>query len=176
MSFNIVVVALSGLINKTVEERLFNGVRVGSSSLRISHIQFADDLIIFSEADEEQVKNIKRILKVFKLASGLRLNLRKSKLYRINVEDGCVTAWAEGLKCDWDRLLSVYLGLPLGQARNFVKLRQPIIDKVQSRLDGWKSKFLSFGGRITLIKSILAFIGVLSLDVPNDTCCVLQAK
>lgn len=38
---------------------------------------------------------------------------------------------------------------------NLGKNWRPIIRKFQSKLSNWKSKTLSFGGRLTLIKSVL---------------------
>ncbi|KAJ1696613.1 hypothetical protein LUZ63_005125 [Rhynchospora breviuscula] len=48
-----------------------------------------------------------------------------------------------------------YLGLPL----SFRRLRKihfkPLIEAVQRKLDGWRARFLSIGGRQTLVKSVL---------------------
>lgn len=38
---------------------------------------------------------------------------------------------------------------------NLIKYWKPIIDRFISKLSLWKSKTLSFGGRVTLIKSVL---------------------
>jgi hypothetical protein len=49
----------------------------------------------------------------------------------------------------------IYLGFPIGANMNLVKFWQPFIDSFHSRLAVWKAKTLSFGGRITLLKSVL---------------------
>ncbi|GMJ09510.1 hypothetical protein HRI_004620200 [Hibiscus trionum] len=85
--FNVVAEALSSLLNKVVLKGLFSGFRVGAKGLELSHLQFADDLIIFCGDSEVQIKNVVRILKGFELASGLQINLNKSKLLGINVEN-----------------------------------------------------------------------------------------
>lgn len=38
---------------------------------------------------------------------------------------------------------------------NMVNSWKPIIDKFKRKLSGWKERTLSFGGRLTLIKSVL---------------------
>ncbi|KAJ9537654.1 hypothetical protein OSB04_030387 [Centaurea solstitialis] len=48
-----------------------------------------------------------------------------------------------------------YLGIPLSSKRLAVSDFAPLISKVRSRILNWKSKFLSFGGRVQLIKSVL---------------------
>ncbi|KAJ3689792.1 hypothetical protein LUZ61_018956 [Rhynchospora tenuis] len=48
-----------------------------------------------------------------------------------------------------------YLGLPL-TIRKPKKIHfKPLVDAFQKKLDGWQSKFLSLGGRLTLVKSVL---------------------
>jgi hypothetical protein len=53
-----------------------------------------------------------------------------------------------------------YLGVPL----HYSKLRrediQPIVNKVISRILGWKGRLLSYGARLTLLKAYLASIPI----------------
>ncbi|KAE8655695.1 hypothetical protein F3Y22_tig00117021pilonHSYRG00211 [Hibiscus syriacus] len=65
----------------------------------LSHLQLADDLIIFSNASLGQIRNIKRILRVYEIASGLQLNLGKSKLFRINMENNVLKVWTNKIGC-----------------------------------------------------------------------------
>ncbi|KAL4323977.1 hypothetical protein GQ457_11G027850 [Hibiscus cannabinus] len=139
--------ALSGLIKKAVELSLTEGVPMGSNGLIISHLQFADDLIIFAKASVETVINIKSLLRIFEVIAGLRLNLVKTKLYGVNVEEQVIRGWADVIKCSSGNLPSEYLGLPLGQ--NCLDIWYPIIEKVRAKLEGWKCKLLSFAGCIT---------------------------
>ncbi|XP_071720790.1 uncharacterized protein [Rutidosis leptorrhynchoides] len=48
-----------------------------------------------------------------------------------------------------------YLGLPIGANPKLYKNWAPIFDKFKKRLADWKCKTISFGGRLTLIKSVL---------------------
>ncbi|XP_039070455.1 uncharacterized protein LOC120217432 [Hibiscus syriacus] len=154
------------IANELIEDlSLQKGVPVGSFDLRISHLQFVDDLIVFAKANLGMVKNIKRLLRIFEVASGLRLNLSKSKLYGICVEESCLVEWVEHVNCDCDHFSTTYMGLPLGHRRNSKKMWKPIVDKFRSRRDGWKGKLLSLGVRITLIKSVLANLPVYFLSL-----------
>jgi hypothetical protein len=49
-----------------------------------------------------------------------------------------------------------YLGMPLGAGFKEKTIWNPIIEKVEKRLAGWKRLYLSKGGRVTLIKSTLS--------------------
>jgi len=60
------------------------------------------------------------------------------------------------LGCSIDYLPSSYLGLPLGAKFKDKSIWNPIIDRFERKLSGWKSKHLSKGGRLTLIKSVLS--------------------
>ena len=49
-----------------------------------------------------------------------------------------------------------YPGLPLGANIRDRFVWNPIIEKVERRLTGWKRLYLSKGGKVTLIKSTLS--------------------
>ncbi|GAU28487.1 hypothetical protein TSUD_294900 [Trifolium subterraneum] len=47
----------------------------------------------------------------------------------------------------------IYLGLPIGGDPRQVSFWEPVVNKIRSRLMTWKSRFLSFGGRLVLLKT-----------------------
>ena len=49
-----------------------------------------------------------------------------------------------------------YLGLPLGAKFKLKAIWDPILMKLERSLSGWKSLYLSKGGKMTLIKSTLS--------------------
>ncbi|KAL4310832.1 hypothetical protein GQ457_01G001810 [Hibiscus cannabinus] len=118
--FNIVAESLSALLKKAISLNMFCGVQFGQSSVEISHIQFADDLIIFCGADEAHVQNIVRILRGFEIAAGLRLNLSKSKVIGVNTDDALTDKLKTILHCQKEPLPCKYLGLPLGANKNAI--------------------------------------------------------
>lgn len=66
---------------------LIRGVQVGRNGMIISHLQFADDAILFCNNDRNEILNIKRILRYFQLLSGLKINFSKSMLCGIKIND-----------------------------------------------------------------------------------------
>lgn len=48
---------------------------------KLSHVCFADDLILFAEASVAQIKVIRRVLERFCVASGQKVSLEKSKMF-----------------------------------------------------------------------------------------------
>ena len=80
----------------------------------ITHLQFADDTILFCEADWEEVVNLKRILRCFEVLSGLRINYHKSVVCGVGVSEETLNRVAESLHCVSHHFPVKYLGLPLG--------------------------------------------------------------
>ncbi|GKF20949.1 hypothetical protein Tco_0069587, partial [Tanacetum coccineum] len=78
---------------------LFQGVKIESSEIRLSHLFYADDVIILSEWNQCDMDNIIRILNVFYLASGLKINISKSNLYGVGVSSDDIESMAAGTGC-----------------------------------------------------------------------------
>lgn len=52
-------------------------------------------------------------------------------------------------------LPTVYLGMPLGAKSKSNKRWNNVIEKCEKKLSRWKFQYLSMGGRLTLINSVL---------------------
>ena len=133
---------------------------MGENIVKVSILQYADDTIFFGEASLENVKVIKTILRVFELASGLKINYAKSCFRAVGKSDQCRKEATEYLNC---RILSMpftYLGILIGVNPRCSELWDLIIRKCERKLARWKQRHLSFEGRVTLIKSILTSIPI----------------
>ncbi|GJS28161.1 RNA-directed DNA polymerase, eukaryota [Tanacetum coccineum] len=75
--------ALNVAILEATNHNIFHGIKVGKDKLHISHLQYADDALILEEWSLTNAKNLSMILTCFHLASGLKVNFNKSKLYGI---------------------------------------------------------------------------------------------
>ncbi|RVW70916.1 Transposon TX1 uncharacterized 149 kDa protein [Vitis vinifera] len=112
--FTIVADVLSRMLLKAEERNVLEGFRVGRNRTRVSHLQFADDTIFFSNTREEDMMTLKNVLLVFGHISGLKVNLDKSNIYGINLEQNHLSRLAEMLDCKTSGWPILYLGLPLG--------------------------------------------------------------
>ncbi|KAL5563602.1 hypothetical protein UlMin_033349 [Ulmus minor] len=92
------------------------------------------------------------------MCSGLKINMNKSSLARISLTEEEVGVLASEVGCEKGSWPMKYLGLPLGGNPNLAEFWNPVIEKVSKRLDSWKKAFLSKGGRLTLIQSVLSSI------------------
>ena len=59
------------------------------------------------------------------------------------------------LGCKQGTLPMKYLGLPLGAKFKNKTIWNPILEKMERRLVGWKRLYLSKGDRVTLIKTTI---------------------
>ena len=82
-------------------------------SLAVSHLLFADDTLIFCNADLEQILILCMILIWFEVMSGLKINLSKSELVPVGVVHN-IDLLLNVLGCKQGTLPMKYLGLPLG--------------------------------------------------------------
>lgn len=81
--FILVMEALSRLLERTSHEGLLEGFVVESPTgacLSVSHLLYADDVLIFCGEVAEQLGYLSCVLLCFEVVSGLRVNLGKSEL------------------------------------------------------------------------------------------------
>ena len=69
---------LGRLIEKAIHCNAIHGFIVGRDKVEVSHLQFADDTLLFLKANRNYFLNYLTLLEVFGSISGLRVNLRKS--------------------------------------------------------------------------------------------------
>lgn len=124
---------------------------------KLSHLMFANDLILFSEASVEQAKVIANVMQKFCNMSGQKINVAKFSLFcSKNISRRIVKkiSTQTGVRITHD--LGRYLGTPLLQNRVYKDMFSGLLDKVQGKLAGWKKKCLSYAARVTLIEKVLS--------------------
>lgn len=109
--------------------------------------------------NHKHARNLIRVLRCFELASGLRVNLCKSKLFGVSCSPLELESLAKGLNCGAGSFPFSYLGLPIGVPMGRTVFWNALIEKFRSRLSKWKAASLSFGGRLTLCKTVLGGLG-----------------
>ncbi|GJX65582.1 RNA-directed DNA polymerase, eukaryota, reverse transcriptase zinc-binding domain protein [Tanacetum coccineum] len=111
-------------LNDGLATNMFNGVKVGSPGMHLSHLLYVDDVIILSEWYLNVVENIIRILIIFYIASGLKINIYKSNVYGVRVSSNEVEIMASYTGCEAGFFPFTYLGLPiaLGSSEDSEKL------------------------------------------------------
>jgi len=58
-----------------------------------------------------------------------------------------------------------YLGICVGGNPRRKSFLQPIVNKIKNKLNRWKGRFLSFAGRVCLLKSVLTSIPLYYMSI-----------
>lgn len=99
-------------IEDTIYVGLYYGVSIGIKEFMLSHLCYADDVIILSDWERHNLVNMVYILNYFYL---VYINLQKSNLFGIGVTWEEVTGFTKFVRCKPDKMPFTYLGLPDGQ-------------------------------------------------------------
>lgn len=135
---------------------LWRGIRIARGSMPLTHLFFADDLILMGEATKKSVEAIDSVLKQFCVLSGQRVNRLKSSLvFSGSTPLNMKLRISQYLGVSESASLGKYLGFPPELESNRASSFNFIIERVKSKLEGWRAKFLSKAGRIVLINSVL---------------------
>ena len=121
----------------------------------MTHLLFTDDTLVLCDIDLSQILFLRLVLFWFEVVFGLNINMGKSELVPMGVVPNIVDM-VDVLGCKRGSFPMQYLGLPLGANVRDRSVWNPIIEKVERRLAGWKRLHLSKGGKVTLIKSTLS--------------------
>lgn len=152
--FIMLMEVLSRLLDKAESDGAFV-LHPKCSSPKLTHLLFADDLLVFSDGSSNSTAGIKSVMDQFKDWSGLDTNEAKSEIFY-----GGFTATEAASLCALSgyrrgEFPTRYLGLPLSPKRISAATLQPFIDRITSKLHSWTVKLLSFAGKVTLISSVI---------------------
>ncbi|XP_058751462.1 uncharacterized mitochondrial protein AtMg01250-like [Vicia villosa] len=149
--FVIVAEGLKALVGRAVVNGDFVGFNVNGKCF-IDILQFADDTLLIGDGSWKHLWAIKAVLRSFELVSGLRINYHKSKLIGVNINSHFMGVATNFLNCREEAKEFKFLGILIGANPRRISTWNPLLNKVRRKLNSWKGRWLSFGGRITLIK------------------------
>ncbi|XP_075636695.1 uncharacterized protein LOC142608925 [Castanea sativa] len=169
----------TSLLFKAEYEGKLHGVQICRRVPSISNLLFADDSLIFCQANQEEVKVISDTLQLHAEASGQCINFEKSSVYFSGNTFERQKQWIKkslGVK-EVDRFYS-YLGLPTLVGRAKYQTFAYIKERVWKELQGWKGRMLSRVGKEVLIKAVSQTIPTYTMGVfllPAKLCNELDA-
>lgn len=141
---------------KTAERKQqITGLKVARGALAVSHLLYADDSLFYCKGNDEELQQVTQIWERYSMVSGQRINYQKSCVYfgklipeerreQIKNKLGIHQIGGEG----------TYLGLPESFGGSKVSILSFLKEKLSQRIQGWQTRFLSPGGKETLLKSI----------------------
>jgi hypothetical protein len=171
--FILIMESLHLSFERVVDVGMFKGVKLNSSTT-LSHMFYADDVVFVGQWSDDNINTLIHVLECFYRASGLRINMSKSKIMGIFVAENKVKSAATKLGCLTLNTPFTYLGTKVGGSMARSYAWEEVINKVSSRLSKWKIKTLSIGGRLTLLKSVLGSITIFHLSIFKAPLIVLR--
>ena len=176
--FVLCIERLSHMINAVLRDKALKPIMIFRGAPYLSHLMFADDIILFAEASVEQMLVVQRCLEDFYLVSSQKVSLEKSRvLFSRNVSESVCNQVCEAGGIIRTTNIGSNLGFPTWNGRVSKHNFQHIVDRVKQRFAGWKAKTLSFAGQITLAKSVvnvMPFYYMQTLKFPDSVCAELD--
>ncbi|GKA62361.1 RNA-directed DNA polymerase, eukaryota [Tanacetum coccineum] len=143
--FILIMESFHNSVSKAVAEGFFRGLQI-QDSVSISHLFYADDAFFIGEC----------------------------QILGVGVHTDIVQQGASIIGCEVMRTLFNYLGVPVGDHMTRIFAWDNVLQKSHERLSKWKSKTLSIGGRLTLLKSVLGATPLYTMSIYKAPKRVLQ--
>ncbi|XP_057965341.1 uncharacterized protein LOC131155910 [Malania oleifera] len=152
--FFIFVEYLSRLL-KSLEGKFRFKFHPKCDELKITHLAFADDLMLFSKGDAVSVNDLMDCLKEFSQCSGLSANCLKSNLYQAGMKPRDLEIILNQTGFKKGKFPFRYLGVPLLSSKLNAAHYRPLIDRIAGLFKGWPGHTLTYAGRLEVINSII---------------------
>lgn len=132
------------------EDCAVNGIKVSGQEVKIS--LYADDITIFAK-DARSAERALQVMEKFSGASGLCLNVSKSKVMWLGPMKDCNLAIGGIAACDKVKILGLWFS---AKEPCIVDNVEPVCRKIEAVINVWSQRTLTIKGRVTISKSLLA--------------------
>jgi hypothetical protein len=159
------------MLSKGIANQSISGIKV-TQHLKIIHLMFVDDVLVMSKADPMEWRLILDILRAYCSVSGLCINSSKTIVHYWGLEDLELELLKAILPFSFVDLNSgfKYLGYLLKPGAAKADDWGWLVAKIEKKIGLWCNQWLSLGGRLILVKSVLESQSVfwMSMEViPN---------
>lgn len=110
---------------------------------------------------------MKFLLYCFEWMSSLKINYHKSELQIFGVDEEERQLLANMLNCKKGQVPMKYLGFPISDRALGPGAFKNIVEKMRKKLQPWKGKHLSYGGRLILTNSTLSSMPIYMMGMFN---------
>ena len=136
------------MLAKYQHDGLLNGIQASRNGPRVTHLFFADDSILFANAEKEECKRVKHMLKLYEEHFGQMVNVNKSALFfspntRNELRDIIKSLF--GVQSTEN--LGKYLGVPALVGKDKRRAFRDIKERMMERVKSWYNKTLSQRGK-----------------------------
>lgn len=132
----------------------------------ITHLLYADDLLLFMNADLNSAQTIVKIFGYLKDFAGLQINESKSKAYFSKHCENKME-FHKILKIEEGQLPVEYLGLPFSTNQLADKDCSRLFIIIRDKFENWSSRLLSIAGRLELSHMVITAIIIYWIQTHN---------
>ncbi|GJS98274.1 RNA-directed DNA polymerase, eukaryota, reverse transcriptase zinc-binding domain protein [Tanacetum coccineum] len=154
--FTLIMEVFSLMLARKVKEKKKFKFHKGCKEMKLTHLLFADDLLVLCHGDVNSVIVIKEALLEFSNSSGLKPNMEKSVVFFGSVKEVIKQRILQILPFKVGKLPVKYLGIPLLAKKIGINDCKQLVEKVKSRIQDWKNRHLSYAEKLQLIAAVLA--------------------
>jgi hypothetical protein len=164
--FILVEEVFSRLLRKKVQDGTIGYYLQLRKGPLISHLLYADDMVIFSTGRKKDVRSILEVLHIYSQWSGQVVNASKSSIFFSNrIPDSRRQELIRVSGFSMGNFPTRYLEVPIFSGRVKSWYFDDLLVKISKKIEGWKMRFLSAGARLLLIKHVLSSLSVHLLSV-----------
>lgn len=163
----------------TLQDDLIKRAKASRLGPTVTNLLFANDSILFREANDKRAKTLKGILNEYERASGQSVNFHKSTVFfsmNTKEEDKNIMLGILGMRSSNNA--EKYLGLQnmvrQGKRASFQYLQ----NRIQAYIDSWNHRLLSQRGKKIFIKSVLQSIPTYTMNcflMPKSLCTEIES-
>ena len=164
--FVIAINVLSRMLNNAAHSGSI-GFHPSCSEVNLTHLSFADDLMIFTDGAASSLRGVFDVLSAFGSLSGLLINPAKSSIFMAGRISQDFKEEVNRLGIPTESFPVRYLGLPLTTKTMTKTDYEPLVDQIRTRLLSWSSRSLSYAGHLQLIKTVIG-------NITNFWCSVFR--
>jgi hypothetical protein len=145
---------LTSMLKARGPQFIVRGIKVSRQAPWISHLLFADDCLIFTQASERGAERVSEILDLYSGGSRRLVNKDKSAVFfSENCDEELKQVAHLKLGIPLEALGEKYLGLPTAAGRVADGTFDYVTDRMRGFVQGWSERMLSCAGREVLLKS-----------------------
>lgn len=153
--FIMVVELLNCMVSKAEFVGILEGFYSPIEGPSTPFFQSVDHYLLLLKANPKIMKNLHCILLILEVATGLKVNLSKTTLSSVGDVHN-IDELSTILGCSVVPLLITYLVLPLGAKASLKTIWNPVRERMWRKLSNWKGRYLSKGGKLVLLRSVLS--------------------
>ncbi|XP_057249110.1 uncharacterized protein LOC130590639 [Beta vulgaris subsp. vulgaris] len=145
---------LSRILNRLGELEQFH-YHPRCKEIKLTHMCFADDLIMCCKGDFPSCYLLLRAFKLFSDTTGLQANVKKSAVYTCGMNEREIRRIVDSSGFTHQNLPFKYLGVPICAKKITAAQCESLVEKMVARIRVWSSRNMSYAARTQLINSVL---------------------